>query len=99
MAGYSLGTVARRARMEGWMREGCGAEAHAADRAPAPPRAHLHAPPRPDVRSPACPPTPRYDRIPVTLRESFGLEKDIAHHLSRNYGTRALQVSGGVGGA
>ena len=35
----------------------------------------------------------KYDRIPVTLRESFGLEKDVARHLSRNYGTRALQVA------
>jgi glycerol-3-phosphate dehydrogenase len=35
----------------------------------------------------------KYDRIPVTLREGFGLEKDVARHLSRNYGTRALQVA------
>lgn len=34
----------------------------------------------------------RYDRIPVTLRETYGLDKDVARHLSRNYGTRALQV-------
>lgn len=34
----------------------------------------------------------RYDRIPITLRETFGFDKDVARHLSRNYGTRALQV-------
>jgi glycerol-3-phosphate dehydrogenase len=34
----------------------------------------------------------RYDRIPVTLRETYGLDKDVARHLSRNYGTRALQI-------
>jgi glycerol-3-phosphate dehydrogenase len=35
----------------------------------------------------------KYDRIPVTLRESFGFDKDVARHLARNYGTRALQVA------
>ena len=35
----------------------------------------------------------KFDRIPVTLRESYGLDKDISRHLARNYGTRALQVS------
>lgn len=35
----------------------------------------------------------KYDRIPITLREVYGLEKDIAKHLSMNYGTRALQVA------
>ena len=35
----------------------------------------------------------KFDRIPVTLRESYGLDKDVAQHLARNYGTRALQVA------
>jgi len=35
----------------------------------------------------------KYERIPVTLRESYGLDKDVARHLSMNYGTRALQVA------
>lgn len=35
----------------------------------------------------------KYDRIPVTLREVYGMERDIAKHLSMNYGTRALQVA------
>ena len=39
----------------------------------------------------------KYDRIPITLRESYNLDKDVARHLSRNYGTRALQV-GAAGG-
>lgn len=47
-----------------------------------------------------------YDRIPVTLRETFGLDKEVARHLARNYGTRALSVAqlaaaspGGAGAA
>ena len=41
----------------------------------------------------------KYDRIPLTLRETFGLDRDVARHLARNYGTRALQVGlGGVNG-
>lgn len=35
----------------------------------------------------------KYDRIPVTLREHYGFEKDVARHLASNYGTRALQVA------
>jgi glycerol-3-phosphate dehydrogenase len=35
----------------------------------------------------------RYDRIPITLRESYGLDKEVAKHLAANYGTRALQVA------
>ena len=35
----------------------------------------------------------RYDRITVTLRETYGFEKGIAAHLMSNYGTRALQVA------
>lgn len=34
----------------------------------------------------------KYDRIPVTLRETYGMDKDVARHLARNYGTRALQI-------
>ena len=34
----------------------------------------------------------KYDRIPLTLRETFGMDRDVARHLARNYGTRALQV-------
>lgn len=35
----------------------------------------------------------KYDRIAVTLREPpYNLHKDVAMHLMRNYGTRALQV-------
>jgi hypothetical protein len=33
-----------------------------------------------------------FDRITVTLREHYGIPKDIALHLVSNYGTRALQV-------
>ena len=35
----------------------------------------------------------KYHRIPVTLRESYGLDKEVAKHLAANYGTRALQVA------
>lgn len=35
----------------------------------------------------------KFDRIPVTLRESYALDKDVSRHLARNYGTRALQVA------
>ncbi len=34
-----------------------------------------------------------FDRITVTLRENYGVPKDIALHLVSNYGTRALQVA------
>lgn len=34
-----------------------------------------------------------FDEIRVTLRESYGFDRDIAEHLTRNYGTRALQVA------
>lgn len=34
-----------------------------------------------------------YHRIPVTLRESYGMDKEVAAHLAANYGTRALQVA------
>ncbi|TMW65930.1 hypothetical protein Poli38472_003695 [Pythium oligandrum] len=35
----------------------------------------------------------KFDKITVTLRESYSMDKDIAEHLMRNYGTRALQVA------
>ncbi|TDH73116.1 hypothetical protein CCR75_000582 [Bremia lactucae] len=35
----------------------------------------------------------KFDKITVTLREKYNLDKDIAEHLMRNYGTRALQVA------
>ena len=35
----------------------------------------------------------KFDRITVTLRETYGLDKDVAKHLVHNYGTRALQVA------
>jgi glycerol-3-phosphate dehydrogenase len=35
----------------------------------------------------------KYDRIPVTLREVYGFDKETAKHLSMNYGTRAVQVA------
>jgi glycerol-3-phosphate dehydrogenase len=35
----------------------------------------------------------KYERIPITLRESYGFEKDVAKHLSMSYGTRAVQVA------
>jgi glycerol-3-phosphate dehydrogenase len=35
----------------------------------------------------------KYHRIPVTLRESYGLCKETSLHLSANYGTRALSVA------
>jgi glycerol-3-phosphate dehydrogenase len=35
----------------------------------------------------------KFDKITVTLREKFQLDKDVAEHLMRNYGTRALQVA------
>ena len=35
----------------------------------------------------------KFDRINVTLREEYGLPKDVAKHLVGNYGTRALQIA------
>ncbi|KAH7463178.1 hypothetical protein KRP22_001786 [Phytophthora ramorum] len=35
----------------------------------------------------------KFDKITITLRENFNLDKDVAEHLMRNYGTRALQVA------
>ncbi|EQC32218.1 hypothetical protein SDRG_09970 [Saprolegnia diclina VS20] len=35
----------------------------------------------------------KFDRITVTLREKYLMDKDIAEHLMRNYGTRALQIA------
>jgi len=35
----------------------------------------------------------KFDVVSVTLREDYGFDKDIAEHLTRNYGTRALQVA------
>lgn len=35
----------------------------------------------------------KFDRILVTLREQYGLDRDVAEHLLRNYGTRALQIA------
>lgn len=35
----------------------------------------------------------KFDKITVTLRENYHLDKDVAEHLMRNYGTRALQVA------
>ncbi|CAI5726287.1 unnamed protein product [Peronospora destructor] len=35
----------------------------------------------------------KFDKITVTLRENYNLDKEIAEHLMRNYGTRALQVA------
>lgn len=35
----------------------------------------------------------KFDRITITLRETYGFHKDVAEHLLRNYGTRALQVA------
>lgn len=34
----------------------------------------------------------KFDRIVITLRETYGLHKDVAKHLVHNYGTRGLQV-------
>jgi len=34
-----------------------------------------------------------FDRVAVTLREEFHLDKDTANHLRYNYGTRALQLA------
>ena len=34
----------------------------------------------------------KFDRIVVTLRTTYGLEKHVANVLVYNYGTRALQV-------
>lgn len=34
-----------------------------------------------------------FDRVTVTLREEFGMDKDTANHLRGNYGTRALQLA------
>jgi glycerol-3-phosphate dehydrogenase len=35
----------------------------------------------------------KFDRITITLREKYGFHKDVAKHLLRNYGTRALQIA------
>lgn len=35
----------------------------------------------------------KFDKITITLRENYHLDKDVAEHLMRNYGTRALQVA------
>jgi glycerol-3-phosphate dehydrogenase len=35
----------------------------------------------------------KFDQITVTLREKYSLDKDIAEHLMKNYGTRALQIA------
>ncbi|CCI10038.1 unnamed protein product [Albugo candida] len=35
----------------------------------------------------------KFDKITVTLRENYHLDKDVAEHLMRNYGTRALQIA------
>eukprot|EP00511_Aplanochytrium_stocchinoi_P001526 CAMPEP_0204842816 /NCGR_PEP_ID=MMETSP1346-20131115/47614_1 /ASSEMBLY_ACC=CAM_ASM_000771 /TAXON_ID=215587 /ORGANISM="Aplanochytrium stocchinoi, Strain GSBS06" /LENGTH=588 /DNA_ID=CAMNT_0051981853 /DNA_START=262 /DNA_END=2028 /DNA_ORIENTATION=- len=35
----------------------------------------------------------RFDNIMITLREDYGFDRDIAEHLTRNYGTRALQIA------
>lgn len=35
----------------------------------------------------------KFDNITITLREKYSLDKAIAEHLMRNYGTRALQVA------
>ena len=35
----------------------------------------------------------KYDRIPVTLRETYQFDKEVAQHLARSYGTRALLVA------
>ena len=34
-----------------------------------------------------------FDIITITLREDYGFDRDIAEHLTRNYGTRALQIA------
>ena len=34
-----------------------------------------------------------FDIIAITLREDYGFDRDIAVHLTRNYGTRALQIA------
>ncbi|KAF0689660.1 Aste57867_18897 [Aphanomyces stellatus] len=34
----------------------------------------------------------KFDRITITLREKYNMDKDIAEHLMKNYGTRALQI-------
>lgn len=35
----------------------------------------------------------KFDSIVVTLRETYNLDRDVAEHLMRNYGTRALQIA------
>ena len=35
----------------------------------------------------------KFDVITVTLREDYEYDRDIAEHLTRNYGTRALQIA------
>ena len=34
----------------------------------------------------------KFDRVVVTLREEYQIPKDVAEHLVKNYGTRALQI-------
>jgi glycerol-3-phosphate dehydrogenase len=34
-----------------------------------------------------------FDIITITLREDYGFDRDIAEHLTRNYGTRALSIA------
>ncbi|KAG9403447.1 mitochondrial glycerol-3-phosphate dehydrogenase [Aphanomyces cochlioides] len=34
----------------------------------------------------------KFDRITITLREKYNMDKQIAEHLMKNYGTRALQI-------
>ncbi len=35
----------------------------------------------------------KFDIITITLREDYGFDRDVAEHLTRNYGTRALQIA------
>jgi hypothetical protein len=35
----------------------------------------------------------KFERIGVTLREEYGLPKDVAYHLVSNYGTRGEQFT------
>ena len=35
----------------------------------------------------------KFDTITITLREKYNMDKDVAEHLMRNYGTRALQIA------
>jgi glycerol-3-phosphate dehydrogenase len=34
-----------------------------------------------------------FDKIVVTLRERYNMDREIARHLMHNYGTRALEVA------